>query len=62
MLSPTGIGSQRLQGFTLDGGIAPWFLNEPALEGVIGSSCAITVEHASKRSGIPELSYEQIAA
>jgi uncharacterized protein YuzE len=24
--------------------------------------CAITVEHASKRTGIPEFSYEQVAA
>lgn len=27
-----------------------------------GNICAITVEHASKRTGIPEFSYEQIAA
>jgi uncharacterized protein YuzE len=27
-----------------------------------GNLCAITVEHASKRTGIPEFSYEQIAA
>jgi uncharacterized protein YuzE len=27
-----------------------------------GNVCAITVEHASKRSGIPQFSYEQIAA
>jgi uncharacterized protein YuzE len=26
-----------------------------------GNLCAITVEHASKRTGIPEFSYEQIA-
>ena len=26
-----------------------------------GNICAITVEHASERSGSPELSYEQIA-
>ncbi len=25
-------------------------------------TCAITVEHASKRAGIPEFSYEQITA
>ena len=25
-----------------------------------GNICAITVEHASKRAGIPEFSYEQI--
>ena len=27
-----------------------------------GSICAITVEHASKRTGIPKFSYEQVAA
>lgn len=27
-----------------------------------GNLCAITVEHASQRTGIPEFSYEQIAA
>ena len=27
-----------------------------------GNICAITVEHASERAGIPEFSYEQIAA
>lgn len=27
-----------------------------------GNLCAITVEHASERTGIPEFSYEQIAA
>lgn len=27
-----------------------------------GNLCAITVEHASKRTGIPEFSYEQLAA
>lgn len=27
-----------------------------------GNVCAITVEHASSRTGIPEFSYEQIAA
>lgn len=27
-----------------------------------GNLCAMTVEHASKRTGIPEFSYEQIAA
>ena len=27
-----------------------------------GGVCAITVEHASKRAGSPELSYEQIPA
>ena len=27
-----------------------------------GSICAITVEHASKRAGIPRFSYEQVAA
>lgn len=27
-----------------------------------GNICAITVEHASKRAGIPQFSYEQIAA
>ena len=27
-----------------------------------GNICAMTVEHASKRTGIPEFSYEQIAA
>jgi uncharacterized protein YuzE len=26
-----------------------------------GNICAITVEHASKRAGIPEFSYEQVA-
>lgn len=27
-----------------------------------GNVCAITVEHASQRAGIPEFSYEQVAA
>jgi len=27
-----------------------------------GNLCAMTVEHASKRTGIPEFSYEQVAA
>ncbi len=27
-----------------------------------GNVCAITVEHASDRAGIPQFSYEQIAA
>jgi uncharacterized protein YuzE len=27
-----------------------------------GNICAITVEHASKRAGAPDFSYEQIAA
>ena len=27
-----------------------------------GNICAITVEHASERAGLPEFSYEQIAA
>ena len=27
-----------------------------------GNICSITVEHASERTGIPEFSYEQIAA
>ena len=27
-----------------------------------GNICAITVEHASKRAGIPEFSYEEITA
>lgn len=27
-----------------------------------GNVCAITVEHASQRAGIPQFSYEQIAA
>jgi uncharacterized protein YuzE len=27
-----------------------------------GNVCAITVEHASKRTGIPQFSYEQVAA
>ena len=27
-----------------------------------GNICAITVEHASDRAGIPEFSYEQMAA
>jgi uncharacterized protein YuzE len=26
-----------------------------------GNVCAITVEHASKRAGIPQFSYEQVA-
>jgi uncharacterized protein YuzE len=26
-----------------------------------GNICAITVEHASKRAGIPEFSYEEVA-
>jgi uncharacterized protein YuzE len=27
-----------------------------------GNICAITIEHASKRAGIPQFSYEQVAA
>ena len=27
-----------------------------------GNLCAMTVEHASKRTGIPEFSYQQVAA
>jgi uncharacterized protein YuzE len=27
-----------------------------------GNICAITVEHASKRAGIPEFSYQQVTA
>ena len=27
-----------------------------------GNICAMTIEHASERTGIPEFSYEQIAA
>ena len=27
-----------------------------------GNVCAITVEHASSRAGIPQFSYEQVAA
>jgi uncharacterized protein YuzE len=27
-----------------------------------GQICAITVEHASERTGIPQFSYEQVAA
>ncbi|OFW13736.1 MAG: hypothetical protein A3H27_06275 [Acidobacteria bacterium RIFCSPLOWO2_02_FULL_59_13] len=27
-----------------------------------GNVCAITVEHASERAGIPQFSYEQVAA
>jgi uncharacterized protein YuzE len=27
-----------------------------------GNICALTIEHASKRAGIPQFSYEQIAA
>ena len=27
-----------------------------------GNICAITVEHASKRAGVPEFSYEEITA
>ena len=27
-----------------------------------GTICAITVEHASTRAGIPEFSYEQVSA
>lgn len=27
-----------------------------------GNVCAITVEHASKRAGAPEFSYEEVAA
>ena len=27
-----------------------------------GNICAITVEHASKRAGIPDFSYEQVTA
>ena len=27
-----------------------------------GNICAITVEHASQRAGIPEFSFEQVAA
>ena len=29
---------------------------------VDGNICAITVEHASERAGIPRFSYEQVAA
>ena len=29
---------------------------------VQGNICAITVEHASKRAGAPDFSYEQVAA
>jgi uncharacterized protein YuzE len=28
----------------------------------LGGICAITVEHASDRAGIPQFSYEQVAA
>lgn len=28
----------------------------------LGNLCSITVEHASSRTGIPEFSYEQVAA
>lgn len=28
----------------------------------VGDICAITVEHASERAGIPQFSYEQVAA
>jgi len=28
----------------------------------LGNVCAITVEHASQRAGIPAFSYEQVAA
>ncbi len=28
----------------------------------LGNICSITMEHASERAGIPEFSYEQIAA
>jgi uncharacterized protein YuzE len=28
----------------------------------LGGICAITIEHASERTGIPQFSYEQIAA
>ena len=27
-----------------------------------GNICAITIEHASRRTGIPEFSYEQVTA
>ncbi len=27
-----------------------------------GNICSITIEHASKRAGIPQFSYEQVAA
>lgn len=27
-----------------------------------GNICAITIEHASKRAGIPQFSFEQVAA
>jgi len=27
-----------------------------------GNVCTITVEHASRRAGIPQFSYEQVAA
>lgn len=27
-----------------------------------GNICTITIEHASKRAGIPQFSYEQVAA
>lgn len=27
-----------------------------------GNLCAITIEHASKRAGVPQFSYEQVAA
>ena len=27
-----------------------------------GNVCAITIEHASERAGIPQFSYEQVAA
>ena len=39
-------------------------LDEDTLIGIDreGCICAITVEHASKRAGIPQLSCEQIAA
>ena len=30
--------------------------------GAQGNICAITVEHASRRTGIPEFSYEQVGA
>ena len=36
--------------------------NTPLEVDADGNICAITVEHASKRAGIPEFSYEQITA
>jgi uncharacterized protein YuzE len=43
-------------------------VGEPHLENTLldvdaeGNICAITVEHASSRAGIPECSYEEITA